>query len=188
LKPREALFDRPQGPAIFCGQELDGLARFVEGTDVAKLDGAPVSFLDPPQGQALGSADVRALGVDSTCALRIEEGAGPLGVRNPHGEKAGVATANGLGLHVEDREPIDAARAAAPPALEARAMQDVQPARFPVHFGVQRGDGGVRSWSFYRMQRFPRGVYAGPGHQARGTPGRQEDSSSARNAWNGRCI
>jgi hypothetical protein len=147
LKPCETLFERPEGPAVFRAQVLDGLACFVERTNIAKLHGVPVPLLDPPEGKALGAADVRALRVNSTCALRVEEGAGTVGVRNPRGEQVGVATANRLGLHVEDHQPIHATGATALPALEARGMQNVQPARLAFDLGVQRDD-DVREWLF----------------------------------------
>jgi hypothetical protein len=109
LKPRETLLERAQGPACLDRQVLDGLASLVERTDIAKLDRLPVPLVDPPEGKALGSADVRALRVDSTGALAVEESAGPLDMRSARAEKVGVMTANGLGLHVEDRQPIHAA-------------------------------------------------------------------------------
>ena len=109
MKPRETLLERAQGPACLDGQVLDGLAGLVERTNIAKLDRLPVSLVDPSEGKALGSADVGALRVDSTGPFAVEESAGSLGIRSAHAEKVGVMTANGLGLHVEDRQPIHAA-------------------------------------------------------------------------------
>jgi hypothetical protein len=136
LKPRETLFERPEGPAVFCRQVLDRLACVVERTDIAELHRMPVALLNPPQRKALRSADIRALGVNATCALRVEEGARTLGVRNPLGEQVGVATANGLGLYIEDRQPVHATGATALPALEARGIQNMQPARLAIYFVV----------------------------------------------------
>jgi hypothetical protein len=109
LKPRETLLERAQRPACLDGQVLDGLAGLVERADIAELDRLPVPRVDPPEGKALGSADVRALRIDSTGAFAIEESAGPFDMRSARAEKLGVVTANELGLHVEDRQPIHAA-------------------------------------------------------------------------------
>ena len=158
MKPCETLFERPEGPAIAFRQVLDGLAGFVEWTDVAALDRVPVSLLHPPEGKALGPADIRALGVDPTCALWVEEGAGTLGMRNPRGEQLGVATANGLGLHVEDRQPIHATGATTLPAFEARGMQNMKPARLAIDLGVQRHDDGIGDRFFQRTTFHARSV------------------------------
>ena len=141
LKPCKALFDRPKGPTVFGGQVLDRLACFVERTDVASLHRLTVQLIDPSQRKALGTADVRPLGVDATPALGIEKGASALGMRNSRGQQLGVATANRLGFDVEDREVIHAAGAATPPALETRLVEHMQPVRFDAHLSVQRDDG-----------------------------------------------
>jgi hypothetical protein len=141
LKAGKTLLERAKRPAFLDGQALDGLAGLVERTDVAKLDRLPVPFVDPSQWKALGSADVGALRVDSTGAFGVEECARPFDVRSARAEKLGVMATNGLGLHLEDRQPINAARAASPPALQAIGMQDMEPTCLAIHRGVQRGDG-----------------------------------------------
>lgn len=159
MKPCETLFERSEGPAVACRQVLDGLAGFVEWTDVAALHGVPFSLLDPAEGKTLGPADIRALGVDPTCALWVEEGAGTFGMRNPRGEQLGVATANGLSLHVEDRQLIHATGATTAPALEARGMQNLKPARLAIHLGVQRHDDGILDRLFQRTTVHARSVH-----------------------------
>jgi len=124
---------------------LDGLAGLVERANVTKLDMLPVPLVDPPEWKALGSADVGAVRVDSTGAFAVEESAGPLDMRSAHTEQLGVMAANGLGLHIEDRQPINAARATSPPALQAIGMQDMEPTCLAIHRGVQRGD---RVWAY----------------------------------------
>jgi hypothetical protein len=85
----------------------------------------------------LGPANVRAFRVDATRAIAIEESTCAFGVRSSDGEKLGVVAANGLGFHLEDGEPIDAAGRAAPAACESRRVYDVQAARALFHVGMQ---------------------------------------------------
>jgi hypothetical protein len=132
LERRETLFDRAQRPARVDGQALDGLAGFVQRTDVAKLHGLPVPLVDPPQRKALGPADVGALRVDSAGPLVVEEGACSLGVRRARSEQLGVVTTDGLDLHVEDRQAVHAAPAAPAPAMEPLCVQKDETARLAI--------------------------------------------------------
>jgi hypothetical protein len=141
LQSPQTLLDRSDRPARIRGQTFDGLARIIERTDVAELDGVFLSILDPPERKPLGSADVGTVGVDSTSSLLVEKGAGAFGMRYTGDEKLHVMAADLLGLHVEDRQPIDATRAAAAPALQSRRVKDVQPVRRSIDVCMQNGDG-----------------------------------------------
>ena len=143
MKLTEARLGRPDRPALVGGQRLDGLARFVQGTDIPELDRVsilPVLF-DPAQGKTLRPANVGPVGVDPARALIAQERAGPCCPRGAVLEKVSVVAANVVGLRVEHGQPVDAARAATEPALEPRFVEDVKAAGFAIHVGMQRVDG-----------------------------------------------
>lgn len=153
LEAREPLFEGPQREArvrreSFERREatLGERALFhdlVSWANVAKLHHLTVALLEPTQREPLGATDIRAIGVDSTSAARIEERAASDGVWSAPREQLVVMVANRLGLDLEHREIVDAARGAALSALESFGMEHVQMARETLHVVMEVFDRGL---------------------------------------------
>jgi hypothetical protein len=141
LKPSETLLDRSDAPTRIRAQSFDGrLSHVVEGTDVAQLHRTPLSLLDPTQREALGSANVRALVINSTGPVFVEKGARPHGVWNPGGQQCRVTATNGLRLDLENGQLIRATRTTSLTALKALRMDHMQAARLASDVRVKRGN------------------------------------------------
>jgi hypothetical protein len=126
LELAQTLLRRPDRPALVGRQVDDRNPMLVERTDVAQLDRVRALAFDPAQRQSLRSADVRAIGIDPTPALRVEEGAAAFGARDSPLEEPGVPVPYPVGLRIEHGQAVDAAGAATPPALQARGVKDMQ--------------------------------------------------------------
>jgi hypothetical protein len=163
LEAREALFGRPDRPAILGGQVLDGRPRVVERADVAKLAdlanlaSVAIALLDPPQGETLRPADVGPVRVDPARLLGVEKRASTGRSRRTMREELGMMAANPVGFDVEHRQSVDAARAAAAATVEACCVKDVKATRASIDLGVQ---GGERLGVVHLRQR-PDGSAAG---------------------------
>jgi predicted MFS family arabinose efflux permease len=108
LQRQQLEFDRPQGVAGLLGQVVEGLTLPVERADVPGLDDLAVVLvlLQPSQRQALGPADVGAIGVDPTSAGIIQKGAGPRRVGGAFGQQLGVGLTDPIGLDRQHRQLV----------------------------------------------------------------------------------
>ena len=173
LEAREALFHRPDRPALLGGQGLDGRPCVVERADVAKLAHlgsvaiALLALLDPSQWEALRPADVGPVRVDPARLLGVEKRASTGRSRRTMREQLGMMAANPVSLDVEHRQSVDAARAAAAATVEACRVKDMKATRASIDLGVQ---GGERPGVVHRRQRpdrsAPRTPLRGPSKSA----------------------
>ena len=134
----EALLEGAQGPACVGVELFEGGAVEVLRADVAVLDDvAGLLFLgEPAERQALRSADVRAMRVDTARSRLVEERAARR-ARRALGEERRVVTLDDGRLQLEHGEPIRAASGAALAALEARGVRSCDGRRDFLHRGME---------------------------------------------------
>lgn len=108
----KTLLERADRPERVTLELLERWSAFVvERADVPRfVRGAFFAFLDPAERQALRSADVRAFFVDPTTALGVEERARTFGVRLALLEEPFMARDDAVGLDLEHRDAVAAAR------------------------------------------------------------------------------
>jgi len=115
----QGLFNGADRPTVLNIQGLYRRTDLIERADVPHLHGRTVGpFIDPPKRQALGTAYVRAIRIDPTGLLFVEEGTGPSGPRLCLGQELRVVKADVRRLHLEDRQVILATATAPLAALE----------------------------------------------------------------------
>jgi hypothetical protein len=138
------------GPAALPGKLLNGNAGFVDRADVAHLHrGALCGLLDPPQRQALGTADIGPVLIDPARPLPVEEGARPFRVRIARFNDLCGMVRYVLGLDLEDGDIVDAARGASRGAVQPAGVDGHEPERCLVHLEIESLEGlqDVTPWS-----------------------------------------
>ena len=139
LEAGEALFERAQCKACVGGQRFDGVARFVEWTDIAQLGRRGFGVVDPSQREPLRAAHVRALLIDAATPVAVEECAGPFAMRSADAKKLRVHATDRRRFDFEDSEIVDAAAGASAAAVHAIGVEHVKSARFAIEPRAQNG-------------------------------------------------
>jgi hypothetical protein len=121
LDGSEVLLERADGPAALGLEVKQVTPRLVHRTDVPHfIKFAVFPLFNPTERQSLGSAHVRPAVINPTFSILVKERTRSLRMRPLLGQKYRIAPTDVFGLHLEDRQFIDAASAATGPATETR--------------------------------------------------------------------
>jgi hypothetical protein len=147
LQLRQSLFKGANAPAFVRVQIFNrfDVTFVIQRANVAVLNKfTMLVFVQPAEWQSLRAADVRAISVDSTRALIIQEraSAGRMGYRRF--QKWRVLVADVCCFNFEDRQIVNAAHAASAPADQPRAMNLRKHTRLGIDIPIERLQ--IRQW------------------------------------------